>query len=170
MNAGQRLWWEQAKSDHAVFVHLRRLGVPDCHVLHYLQMATEKLSKAYLWRSGKAPPRSHVGLMWFLQALLSRGLGRQERQRIAVVFDYARPEDMAAWVKQVSPLAHQLQNLTPDLSNDGPNTEYPWPHDKPAHCPALHSFDLWGKLRDSEPGRRLVKFIDRAIVRFERYA
>src|SRR5439155_1098362 len=138
MNDAQKLWWEQAKSDHAVFVLLRRAGVHECHMLHYLQMTTEKVSKAYLWRSGVAPPLSHVGLMPFLQALLSRGLGRKERQRIAAVFDYPRPEDMAAWVRQVSPLAHQLQSLTPDLSNNGPNTEYPWPHEKPVSCPALH--------------------------------
>jgi hypothetical protein len=170
MNDAQKLWWEQAKSDHAVFVLLRRGGVRECHMLHYLQMAAEKISKAYLWRSGAAPPRSLVGLMPFLQALLSRGLGRKERRRIAGIFDYARPEDMAAWVKQVSPLAHDLQNLTPDLSNDGPNAEYPWPHDEPTHCPALHSFALWNRLRDSEPGRRLVKFLDKAIQRFEQYA
>lgn len=143
-----------------MFVLLRRAGLPECHTVHYLQMAAEKISKAYLWRSGKAPPRSHVGLMPFLQALLSRGLGHKERQRIAEIFDYARPEDMAAWVRQVAPLAHELQNLTPDLSNNGPNTEYPWPHEKPAHCPALHAFALWAKLRDAEPGRRLVKFIE----------
>ena len=71
MNDAQKLWWEQAKSDHAVFVLLRRAGVPECHMLHYLQMAAEKISKAYLWRSGTAPPRSHIGLMPFLQALLS---------------------------------------------------------------------------------------------------
>lgn len=170
MNDEQNLWWEQAKSDHAVFVLLRGEGVHECHVLHYLQMAAEKISKAYLWRSGTAPPRSHVGLMPFLQALLSRGLGRKERQRIAEIFDYARPQHMAAWVKQVSPLAHELQNLTPDLSNNGPNTEYPWPHENPVHCPALHSFALWTRLRDSEPGRRLVKFIAKAIQRLEQYA
>jgi hypothetical protein len=139
-------------------------------MLHYLQMAAEKISKAYLWRSGTPPRRSHVGLMPFLQALLSRGLGREERQRIAEIFDYARPDEMAAWVRHVSPLAHELQTLTPDLSNDGPNTEYPWPHANPSHCPALHSFTLWAKLRDREPGRRLVKFIAKAIQRFEQYA
>jgi hypothetical protein len=170
MNDEQKLWWEQAKSDHAVFVLLRRAGTHECHMLHYLQMAAEKISKAYLWRSGTAPPRSHVGLMPFLLALLSRGLSRKERQRIAKIFEYARPEDMAAWVRQVSPLAHELQNLTPDLSNNGPNTEYPWPHEDPAHCPALHSFALWGRLVDAELGRRLMKFIEKAIQRFEQYA
>ena len=108
--------------------------------------------------------------MPFFQALLSRSLGRNERRRIAEIFDYGRPEDMAAWVKQVSPLAHQLQNLTPDLSNDGPNTEYPWPHTNPAHCPALHSFGLWNDLRHAESGRRLMKFLRRAVERFEHYA
>jgi len=170
MNDEQKLWWDQAKSDHAVFVLLRGAGVRECHMLQHLQMSAEKISKAYLWRSGSAPPKSHVGLMPFLQALLSRGLGRMERKRIAKIFDYARPEDMAAWVKQVSPLAHELQNLTPDLSNNGPNTEYPWPHENPVDCPALHSFALWSRLRDSELGRRLVKFLEKAIQRFEQYA
>jgi hypothetical protein len=46
MTDAQRLWWAQAKSDHGVFVLLRKQGVHDCHLLHYLQMATEKLAKA----------------------------------------------------------------------------------------------------------------------------
>ena len=48
MNDAQELWWRQARSDHALFVRLRRIGAEECHLLHYLQMATEKLSKAYL--------------------------------------------------------------------------------------------------------------------------
>jgi hypothetical protein len=170
MNQAQRLWWAQAKSDHEAFVCLRRAGVQECHLLHYLQMATEKIGKAYLWRSGKAPPRSHVGLMRFLQALLSRGHERAEIQRIAEVFGYKRASQMAAWVKEVSGLAHQLQILAPDLANDGPNPEDPWPQANPTACPALHSFELWATLRDSEPGRRLLKFIQRAIDQFEKYA
>lgn len=163
MNDAQKLWWEQAKSDHEVFVLLRRHGVPPCHALHYLQMATEKLCKAYLWRAGVAPPRNHLGLMPFLQALHSRGHSRRERQRIAAVFDYDRPAQMEAWVRQVSPLAHQRQNLVPDMANDGPNPEYPWPHGAPAHCPATHQFEVWVTLRDSGSGRRLLQFIERAI-------
>jgi hypothetical protein len=170
MNDPQRLWWEQAKSDRAVFVLLRGAGVRECHVLHYLQMSAEKISKAYLWRSGTEPPRSHVGLMPFLQALISRSLGRKEQQRIAEIFDFGRPQEMAAWVRQVSPLAHQLQNITPDLAQDGPNTEYPWPPANPTDCPALYSFDLWARLRDHVQGRGLLKFIERAIQRFEQYA
>ena len=61
MNEAQRLWWEQSKSDLRIFKQLRKLGAHPCHLLHYLQMATEKISKAYLWRSGKVPPKAHTG-------------------------------------------------------------------------------------------------------------
>ena len=72
MTHAQDLWWRQAQSDHRLFVQLRRNGAHKCHLLHYLQMSTEKLSKAYLWRSGHAPPRSHTGFVRFLRALLNR--------------------------------------------------------------------------------------------------
>jgi hypothetical protein len=38
----------QAKSDWQVYEHLNETGFPACHALHYLQMASEKLAKAYL--------------------------------------------------------------------------------------------------------------------------
>jgi hypothetical protein len=131
-------------------------------------MAAEKISKAYLWRSGSPPPRSHVGLMRFMRALLVRG--RAEVSRIAKVFEFGRPRDMDAWVKQVAPLAYELQNLAPAEANDGPNPEYPWPHEQPTHCPASYSFELWAKLRDHVQGRNLLRFVERAIERFEEYA
>jgi hypothetical protein len=153
---------------HAAFVCLGRAGVHECHVLHYLQMAPEELGKAYLWRSGTPPPRSHVGLMRFLRALLGRR--REELERTAEVFEFARPRDMDAWVKQVAPLAYGLQNLAPAEANDGPNPEYPWLHENPRHCPASHSFELWARLRDHQQGRNLLRFIECAIYRFDQYA
>ena len=42
MNDAQELWWNQAKSDYAAFVCLRRAGLHECHMLHYLQMAAER--------------------------------------------------------------------------------------------------------------------------------
>jgi hypothetical protein len=168
MNEAQRLWWTQAKSDHAAFVVLRRAGVHECQMLHYLQMASEKLAKAYLWRTELPPPRSHVGLMRFLRALLSRSSA--DLRRIARVFDFARPRDMEAWVRQIQPLAYDLQNLAPAEANDGPNPEYPWPHDAPISCPAEYTFDLWARLRDDRRGRELLKFIKNGVDRFEQFA
>jgi hypothetical protein len=95
---------------------------------------------------------------------------RADLQRIARVFDFARPRDMEAWVRQVLPLAYELESLAPAVANDGPNPEYPWPHDSPAECPVEYSFALWARLRDERPGRDLLKFIQNGVERFEQYA
>lgn len=54
----------QARSDFAAFDHLvrqPRLAIPQCHPLHYLQMAAEKLAKAVLDAAGALnDPYSHV--------------------------------------------------------------------------------------------------------------
>lgn len=168
MNGAQTLWWQQAQSDHNLFLTLRRAGADECHLLHYLQMATEKLSKAYLWRSGKPPPRSHTGFVRFLKALLDRRGG--ELEWIARALGFGRPGDLQNWVSGVQPLAYALQNIAPAEANNGPNPEYPWPHEAPRHCPATHVFGLWNELRNTGKGRKLIDFIDRAITRFDVYA
>src|SRR3954463_7817142 len=143
MNNAQELWWRQAQSDQTLFVQLRRAGAHECHLLHYLQMATEKLSKAYLWRSGHAPPRSHTGFVRFLRALLDR---RADLDRIATVLGFRRREDLDTWVRSVQVLAYSLQNIAPAEAGNGPNPEYPWPHEAPANCPIGHTFALWEQL------------------------
>ena len=141
MNSAQKIWWQQARSDHEIFLHLRRVGAHECHLLHYLQMTTEKLSKAYLWRSGNSPPRTHTGFIRFLKALLDRR--RAELNRIARSLGFGRRKDLENWVTNVQPLAFAIQNIAPAEAQDGPNPEYPWPHDAPTHCPAAHHFALW---------------------------
>lgn len=167
MNQAQELWWSQARSDHAVFVQLRRAGVHECHLLHYLQMATEKLSKAYLWRSGHAPPRVHTGFVRFLRALLDR---RAELDRISAELGFGRREDLDHWVRNVLALAYSLQNIAPAEAGNGPNPEYPWPHEAPANCPIRHTFTLWYQLSNTGQGRQLMEVIERAIARFDKYA
>lgn len=145
MNVAQTLWWEQAESDLTLFVQLRRAGALPCHLLHYLQMATEKLSKGYLWRSGKPPPKNHTGFVRFLKALLDRR--PTELMRIAKALGFGRPQDLDRWVAAVQPLAYALQNMAPAEARNGPNPEYPWPHEAPAHCPAMHSFAFRARAR-----------------------
>ena len=168
MNNAQQLWWRQAQSDYALFLELRRAGAHECHLLHYLQMATEKLSKAYLWRSGQAPPKNHTGFIRFLKALLDRR--RNELNRIAGLLGFGRPEDLDKWVSSGQMLAYSLQNIAPAEALDGPNPEYPWPHEAPNHCPSAHKFELWDQLLNTGRGRKLMKFIDFAIRRFDQYA
>lgn len=168
MNSAQTLWWRQALSDRAMFELLRHQGAPQCHLLHYLQMATEKLSKAYFWRSGNPPPKTHTGFVQFLRALLSRR--QTELDRIAAALGFKRAADLESWVVSVQTLAYGLQGLAPKSAGDAPNPEYPWPHEQPAHCPATHSFAIWHELTHTSKGRHLLLVIERAIRHFDEFA
>lgn len=168
MNKAQELWWSQAKSDYRLFEKLQGEKYEPCHVLHYLQMATEKLSKAYLWRSGKVPPKVHTGFVRFLRALLTRS--DKELDRIAKIFEFGRGEDFDNWITSVLPLAYQVQNSAPAEANDGPNPEYPWPHGNPANAPVSHDFTLWHSLTESAQGKRLLEFVKTAVAAFDAYA
>ncbi len=73
MTEPQRLFLVQARSDYDVFRLLReqpRARVPECHPLHYLQMSTEKLGKAWDWGRGQGS-LSHKALVAFLESLES---------------------------------------------------------------------------------------------------
>ncbi len=67
-------------------------------------------------------------------------------------------------------LAYALQNIAPAEAGDGPNPEYPWPHEAPADCPANHTFALWTQLTNTGQGRKLMEFVERAIAAFAAYA
>ena len=167
MNSQQELWWKQAKSDHEAFVLLRGQGIAQCHSLHYLQMVTEKLAKAYFWRSGTPPPRSHAGLVQFLRFL---GHTRQtDHDRTANLFSFNKFTDFQNWIRSVLPIAYDLEHLAPALANDGPNPEYPWPHADPQRAPVEHSFAVWASLTSGQ-GRDLMRVIHIAVKRFPEYA
>jgi len=167
MNSYQKLWWEQARSDHKALAVVLRDGMAPCHALHYLQMATEKLAKAYLWRSGSPPPKSHAGFAKFLRLLGSTG--KRHRQRVAKAFSFRRFADFQNWINAVIPIANELENLAPSLANDGPNPEYPWPHSRPHSAPVYHDFAVWATLASGR-GRDLMRVIHIAVERFPEYA
>lgn len=168
MNAYQELWWQQAKSDHNVFVLLRRQGVAPCHSLHYLQMVTEKIAKAYLWRSGSPPPRSHAGFVQFLRLFLGH-IRKNDRDRIANLFSYKSFRGFQNRIRAVLTIAYDLERLAPDLAKDGPNPEYPWPHAEPKTAPANYNFPVWASLKSAD-GRDLMRVIHSAVARFPEYA
>jgi len=66
----------QAKSDWQIYAKLKRANELSCHVLHYLQMATEKLGKAYLL-AGKTTidevENSHLAFTRFLRFISRNG-------------------------------------------------------------------------------------------------
>ena len=94
---------------------------------------------------------------------------RGEIDRIAITLGFGHGAGLDSWVRRVEPLAHSLQSIAPAEARDGPNPEYPWPHEAPAHCPIDHRFALWTQLTDSAHGRRLLVFVEHAINRFEHY-
>jgi hypothetical protein len=168
MNAYQRLWWEQTQSDHMILILLRHANASACHELHYLQMVTEKLGKAYFWRS-KAPPRkSHASFVRFLQALDVRDTA--DRARIASLLGFQRGADFQKWIPTITPLAFDLERLAPSLAGDnGPNPEYPWPREKPQFVPVSFDFRVWRDLQTGR-GRQLLRVIDAAVREFPKYA
>ena len=169
MNNRQQCWWQQARSDLAAWLLLRRHGADPCHQLHYLQMVTEKLSKAYLWGSGTPPKKSHVGFGRFMRLLLQVPRS-QRQQRIATIFGFRRFRDFESWTRTALPLVYALERLAPDLAGDGPNPEYPWPHADPEFVPATFEFDVWRELTETGRGRQLTQVIKTAVDQFPTYA
>jgi hypothetical protein len=101
MNRYQEVWWEQTCADHAVVKLLRGQGAAACHQLHYLQMVTEKLGKAYFWRAGHPPRTTHASFVRFLQALDDRPV--YDANRIAGLLGFGRSQDLENWIPTITP-------------------------------------------------------------------
>jgi hypothetical protein len=140
----------------------------ECHSLHYLQMVTEKIAKAYFWRNGSPPPKNHAGFVQFLR-FLGQIKKPNDRERIANLFTFQRFSDFQNWICAVLPMAYDLERLAPALAKDGPNPEYPWPHEEPETAPVDHRFAEWARLTTGQ-GRDLMRVIRIAVESFEEYA
>ena len=106
MNGYQQVWWEQTCADHAILNLLRKKGAVPCHQLHYLQMVTEKLGKAYFWRTGHPPRTTHASFVRFLQALDNRPA--RDADRIAGLLGFGRSQDLETWIPTITPLAYDF--------------------------------------------------------------
>lgn len=157
MNERQRLYLVQARSDWRVAELLK--AEPVCHRLHYFQMCTEKLAKAYFWKRSGAGNLSHAAFVKFV-----RSIGTNPR--VAEEMGWHNTRSFREWIKDVSDLANDLQSLAPALANDGPNPEYPWPRDNPQHAPVEHDFTVWGRLQTPN-GRHLWFLIDKLLKNFD---
>ncbi len=151
----------QAQSDWHVYEHLEKTPFPHCHALHYLQMATEKLAKAYLvaGRTDTKIVRStHHGLTRFFQ-LVSRNKGLQEEMEMTA-------KQLSAYIQQLLPLAFEIENLAPAIAGNSPNPEYPWEAPQNIfNAPATYEFAIGSALR--EPGgRNLIKLIRTVLLKF----
>jgi hypothetical protein len=148
MTEYQRLFLVQSRTDFAVFELLRRQPLPDCHALHYLQMATELLGKAHAWKDG---PRTntHRAFVGFL-----RSLSTNRKAQKQLDFE-GRNENWIHLIRKSVPLAERIEDLAPALALDAPNPEYPWPRHAPQVAPAEHRFQVWQELQEAA-GRQFL--------------
>jgi len=154
----QRLFLVQARTDFAVFELLRsRRGLPACHALHYLQMATEMLGKACAWKHGPTA-NTHRAFVGFLRSLFTN---RQAQKELGY---QGRTASWEYLVRQSVPLAKRIEDLAPTLSPDGPNPEYPWPRNAPHTAPAEHTFRLWEELEEIGTGRQFLSLASRLFA------
>ncbi len=149
----------QARSDlDARDSLLANTSLPDCHQLHYLQMACEKLCKAHLAKSGAGPgvlATSHAFIAGPLP-VIARQILRREAGRLA----------KDTWIlSAIRKLARQIELLAPGVDAGGSvqsNCEYPWKaSDGTVQVPANFNFGL--DLLHQKAGATLLKIIRAAI-------
>jgi hypothetical protein len=157
MNDFQRLYLMQAQSDWKIFQLLRE--EPICHRLHYLQMSTEKLAKAYFWKNSGGAALGHAAFVKFIRSISTR-------RRVAERLGFTNAVGFVEWINDVSDLAYELERLAPALAGEGPNPEYPWPRSGPRHAPIDHDFQAWRHFQ-TPSGACLWRLIDQCLSHFD---
>ena len=138
----------------------RRADVPQCHALHYLQMATEKLAKAYRFRDTstavEALLTSHVGFQRFLNSFLLSPQMREEYQGRHAHLDRIR--------RDCEPISRAIEQLAPavDRKNTPVNAEYPWCTTDQVTAPVDYGFPELCFARSAK-GRMFLNLITRAM-------
>ncbi len=166
----------QARSDYAVFELLEqqdRDSVPECHPLHFLQMACEKLAKAVFLALGVPVDRfSHIAFSHIPYQLV--------RSDIAHKLGFRNFKAYRQFLLRAAPLFREVDELNPSVGlqtpgggpKDGPNVEYPWEGRDPGGdatwiAPAEHPFHLLSKLRRRGDAARMLIFVRTLLYRFD---
>ena len=153
-------FYEQARSDWRVHRQLPRMGLPKCHELHYLQMACEKLAKAYKLRNVASDVdeamTGHVGFEHFINAFLRSPTMRDEFQG-----QLARHRNLCRDAKL---LAREIEKLAPavDRKQAPENAEYPWEREQTVLTPCTYDYPNLALL-SAPGGRAFLKIIERAF-------
>ncbi len=162
--AWARAYAAQARSDWQVYKALQfEARQSACHELHFLQMACEKIAKAYRLRDDSVPLEKirteHVGCDKFLKNYLKSSEARE--------FYRGRPKQLEAATPKLVQLMKQIQALCPAIDSVAcpTNVEYPWEDGSGrVIAPCEHRF-LAPDLTTAQ-ARTLLKIIERALERF----
>lgn len=159
-------FYEQASSDWAIYELLSSARrVERCHPLHYLQMATEKIAKAYRIRDVAADvdelARHHSGFAPFVNQFMNSDVVRNEyRGR-----DAARESKR----QQLHRLAEQVERLAPAIDNlaTPENAEYPWQRGDTILVPCRYQYPALNFLTEPS-GLALLNLVSRAIRDYDK--
>jgi len=118
-------------------------SVPDCYLLHYLQMATEKLSKALLIPRGLYRRKVHDTFSTLLQRLKDAG------DELAFALGWADRQQFVDHVTHIEAWCCDVERFNPAVQDHaqvegGRNVEYPWADDGSWVAPVDHDFGEWG--------------------------
>lgn len=143
----RKAYFIQAQNDYLIFSEFKkRPDISMCQKLHYLQMATEKLAKAFLSSPTDKPPNVHKALVRFLQ--MSK---RRPEIRRQLGFEN-RHEAFRPYIDSILDLAGRIESLAPVGGLERLNPEYPWVNGSDSViAPANYSFPEFGH-------QELVKF------------
>lgn len=157
---------KQGGSDFATYQLLSSVpGVPICHPLHYLQMASEKVAKAYRFRDTETAEdrltTEHVAFSRFIQSYLG---SPEIKQRYA-----GKDEQLREIIKVARKLAREIEKLAPAVDREASpaNAEYPWLDDGRVVVPCDFTYPNLTLLM--EPGgRTFLRLLEMSIADFER--
>jgi hypothetical protein len=156
----------EARSDWAIYKMLADdATLPRCHALHYLQMTTEKIAKAYRCRDTGADVESvlylHVGFAKFMSSFLLSPMIKGEYE--------GRDAHLQEILKSARSLAREIEKLAPavDRRSSPENAEYPWSQGDDVVTPCQYGYPSLS-LMQGTGGRAFLKILGRALSDFER--
>jgi hypothetical protein len=149
----------QARSDYQTFVLLAGLGgaVDVCQKLHYLQMAAEKISKAYLASEEAPPPRVHNTFLGFVR--------REARFNTAIMAEcgFRSKQRYGEYLRGLEPMAGELDALAPAVDPPPHNPEYPWWSPSGPLAPVDFSFP--NTPLNTPATNKLLRFLEACLAR-----
>jgi hypothetical protein len=149
---------------HGLLEQIGEWRAESCHALHYLQMACEKIAKAYRFRDSETAERrlltEHVAFSQFIESFYAAPAMKRQ---------YAgRESQLRSQRKLAANLAREIERLAPAVDREAfpVNTEYPWADGKVVVVPCEYTFPSLSLLRDGG-GRSFLKVLTVAMTDFE---
>jgi len=161
----QTAFLKQARADWEAYQKTSRATWSACHRLQFLQMASEKLGKAFLVAgpsSLETTTQSHAAFVKFLRIV-------SNNRKLKNLLNKKRSQQRKHF-NQLLPLAYEIELLAPALAQSGPNPEYPW-KDAAGNvlAPVEYPFQLLQQLQKTRQGVQLLKYIEIFLTRFEEF-